>query len=212
MGAQDVGHSPDNSPYRDIETPQRFSVFVGYLAASKDKIGAIPHSAPMFGARYEVAVGGPAQFFARIAYAPSKRNAYDPTALAANRDLGEVSIPLYFTDLGFSFNLTGKKSWNNIIPTAGFGIGIVSGTKNTELDPYRFGTKFTISTDIGVKYLAKNDWEFRTNIGNMIYQTKYPTPYFNAGVAGSPLVTSGKRSSYRNNWVLTVGGSVPIFR
>lgn len=213
LGAQDVGHNPDKSPYRDIETPQRLTMFLSYLSLAKDPIGVTPHSAPMLGLRYEVSVAPPAQFYARLGYASAKRNAFNPTALPADRELGEKTLPMYFTDLGFAFNLTGGKSWNNIIPTAGFGLGVVMANKQEPNDPYKFGTQFTISTDLGIRYQLNNSFELRTSVGSMIYQTRFPLPYYSSGVAGNPLLTSStKRRSYRNNWVFSAGASVPIFR
>ena len=212
--AQSVGHSPSSSPYRDIPTPQRISVFAGYYIASQDDLDALPGSAPLFGARYEVTVGGPAQFFSRVAFAPSKRNAYDPTAPLGNRSLGKVSAPLYFLDVGFSFNLTGQKSWHNLVPTAGFGIGIASSTKRTEDDPFRLGTKFSLSTDFGIRYVPEGrSLEARINVGNTFYQTKYPEAYFTGATDGTSLLpSSAARSKFRANWMLTAGLAYPIFR
>jgi hypothetical protein len=212
--AQDVGYPPSSSPYRDIPTPQRITLFGGYFVASKDKIGAIPKSAPLVGLRYEVTVGGPAQFFARTAFAPSKRNAYDPARPQATRSLGEVSAPLYFADIGFSFNLTGQKSWNHLVPTVGFGLGLVSSMKRTENDPFRLGTKFAFSTDFGVRYVPEGrSLEWRVNLGNTFYQTRYPAQYTTLAGDGTSLLPEGSsRSSYRMNWTLTAGLSYPIFR
>ena len=211
--AQEVGHPPSTSPYRDIPTPQRLSAFVGYLFAAEGELGAIPKDAPLFGLRYEVTVGGPAQFFARAAFAPSKRNAYDPSKPPATRSLGEVSAPLTMIDVGFSFNLTGQKSWHNLVPTAGFGVGIASSMKTTEGDPYRFGTKFLFTTDFGLRYLPPGrSLEWRVNVGNALYQTRFPTPYF-VSTSGAPLLGSDvARSKYRFNWTLTAGAAYPIFR
>lgn len=213
LQAQDIGYPPDKSPYEDIPTHQRLTFYTGYFKAAKDQLGAIPQSAPQFGVRYEVTVGGPAQFFTRIAFVPSKRNAYDPGALPANRDLGEVSIPMYFVDLGFSFNLTGQKSWKKIVPTAGFAVGLVNANTQTEGDQYRFGTQFTISTELGLRYLLNDTWELRGNVGNTLYRTRYPNTYFVAGPTGESLLpANASRKGYKNNITTSLGLSYPIFR
>jgi hypothetical protein len=210
---QVVGYPPSQSPYRDLETPQRITVYAGYFLAGKDPIGAHPHSAPMIGARYEVTVGGPAQFFVRLAFANSKRNAYDPSEIQANRSLGTVNAPLLFGDLGFSFNLTGQKSWHHLVPTAGFALGAVNASTRTTNDPYYFGTSFEVSTDFGIRYVPNNDLEARFNLGNTLYQTRYPTAYYTQATDGTSLLQAGtSRSSYRNNWMFTAGVSFPIFR
>ncbi len=211
--AQDVGYSPENSPYRDIPTPQRLSVFAGYFSTSQDKIGAIPKSAPLIGVRYEVTVGGPAQFFARVAYANSKRNSFDPTQTEPNRPLGEAKVPILLTDVGFSFNLTGQKSWHNFVPTVGFAAGAVNSRKRNDLDPFRLGTQFTLSTDFGIRYLFENALEARVNVGNTFYQTRYPNSYFTQATDGTSLLPSTtERSKFRNNWMFSTGLAFPIFR
>jgi len=55
-----VGHLPENSPYRDLETRQEFTFFGGHYAAGQDLIGVAPRGGPMFGFRYDIHVGGPA--------------------------------------------------------------------------------------------------------------------------------------------------------
>ncbi len=37
-----VGHLPDNSPYRDLETRHEFTVFGGQYSAGRDAIGVAP--------------------------------------------------------------------------------------------------------------------------------------------------------------------------
>ncbi len=60
-----VGHLPDNSPYRDLETSQELTFFGGRYRAGPDPIGIAPRGGPMFGLRYEIHVGGPALLMAR---------------------------------------------------------------------------------------------------------------------------------------------------
>jgi hypothetical protein len=208
-----VGSVPDHSPYRDLETPQRFTVFGGYFAASKDVVGATPGSGALFGARYEITVGGPAQFFARAARVSSSRTAYNPTLAGATRNLGTVASPLYLVDLGFSFDLTGRKTWHSLVPIAGFGIGIASAGGGVSKDPYKFGTQFEGSTEFGIRYIPNNGLEARFTLGNTFYQTRYPTSYFTKGTDGSSVVPASEpKSSFRGSWMFTGGLSFPIFR
>jgi hypothetical protein len=217
--AQQVGYPPSKSPYQDIDWSQHLTLFGGYYHAGKDDVGAMPGSAPMFGLRYEVDIAGPAQFYARVARVNSDRNTFDPTATTrALQAKGKVSNPLYLTDVGFSFNLTGRKSWHNIVPVVGFGIGIASAAKSSdaaaEKDPYRFGTQFLFDGQIGVRVIPSRRFELRFLLDNMWYQNHYPGSYFPTGTTDTVSVVGSEasKSSYKANFGLTAGISVPLFK
>ncbi len=70
-GAQ-VGHLPQNSPYRDVETSQEFTFFGGHYSAGGDVLDVTPHGGPMFGIRYEKHLGGPAFLMARWSHVNSE--------------------------------------------------------------------------------------------------------------------------------------------
>jgi len=211
--AQQVGYPPDQSPYRDIDWSQHLTLYGGYYHAGKDEIGAAPASAPMLGLRYEVDIAGPAQFFVRAARVNSERNAVDPSLPAATRSLGKVSDPLYLADAGFSFNLTGRKSWHSLVPVFGFALGVASATSTEPKDPYRFGTQFAFSTQFGIRYIPNRHYELRAMIDNIFYQNHYPAGYYQKTADTTSVLTSSTgRSSYLANTALTVGLSVPLFR
>lgn len=212
--AQQVGYPPAQSPYRDLTTSQRLTLFGGYYSAHEDVLGVVPNSAPLIGVQYEITVGGPAQFFARLQRASSRRNVYDPTKPQASRSLGTVSDPLYLADIGFSFNLTGQKSWHHLVPTAGFGIGFARAEGSAPADPYLFGTQFAMMGDLGVRYVVSDALELRLGLGNTLYQNHYPSAYYVKGTADTTALLSPNtaKSSYLNNWRLTAGVAFPLFR
>jgi hypothetical protein len=214
LGAQQTaGYPPDQSPYRELESRQLISVFGGYYSAGKDAVRALPGSAPLIGVRYEITVSGPAHFFVRGARIASDRTSYDPALGQNNRKLGSVSAPLYLADVGFTFNLTGRKSWKSFVPTAGFALGIVNSSAQAANDPYKFGTEFAVSTEFGLRHVTNSPFEWRVSIGNTLYQTRYPNAYYTNGADGTPLLGTGvSKSSYRNNWLLSAGLGVAIFR
>jgi hypothetical protein len=120
----DVGYPPPRSPFRDLEYRHELTLFGGYYMAAKDPAGAAPTSAPMEGLRYELVVGGPAQLVFRLARVNSERNVINPLEPRATRNLGVQSWPIYLTDLGFSLNLTGQRSWHGVVPVISGGIGL----------------------------------------------------------------------------------------
>jgi len=213
-GAQErVGYPADKSPFRDLETPQRITLFTGYYNAGSDAVGAAPQSAPLIGLRYEVTLGGVAQFFTRAARVSSERQSYNPSLVAGARSLGKVSDPLWLADLGFSFNLTGQRSWHHFVPALGFALGVANATSKAPNDPYRFGTQFSFSTDMMLRYVPSTSYEIRLGLNNTFYQNHYPSAYYTKASDNTSVLTSStSKSSYMSNTMLTAGLSIPIFR
>ena len=208
-----VGHSPETSPYHDINAFQRVTLFGGYFKAQGDGLQTSPQSGPAFGLRYDLPVAGPADFFARVERVNSHRNAYDPTLPAATRSLGRQDLALYAADLGFAFNLTGRRTWHGLIPALNFGLGVVSATGTTAKDPYSFGTQFSFSMGAGIRYNPSNSYELQLRAGPTFYQNHYPTAYYTAPTGTVPLLsTTTPRSGYQHGMSYTAGLSIPVFR
>ncbi len=211
-----VGHTPETSPFRDVTPSQHITLLGGYYRAQKDEIGATPRGGALFGLRYDLPVGGPADFFIRAERVSSHRTAFDPTLPAATSAIGDQSFPLYLTDLGFAFNLTGQKSWHSMIPVIGLGIGVASASPPSAggKDPYRFGTQFAFRTDAGIRIVPGGTYELRLMASNVLYQNHYPNAYYvpPAGTTIPLLAASTAKSGYRSNLALTAGLAIPIFR
>ena len=214
-GAQ-VGHLPQNSPYRDIETRHEFTFFGGYYSAGEDPIAVAPRDGQLFGVRYQLHVGGPAFLMARWSHVNSERFAIDPTKTGDARQLGKrhVSINLYDVDL--ALNLTGEKSWHHIIPVVNFGAGIASCGCSVESDPYTFGTPFAFTFGGGLRYVPGGRFQLSVDLNDYLYQLKYPNAYYvipTGGTAADAAVAGNQaRSFWKNNRALTVGASVLFFR
>lgn len=208
-----VGHTPETSPYHDIDASQRVTLFGGYFKTGTDEIGATPQSGPAFGIRYDLPVAGPADFFARFQRVNSHREAFDPTLPAATRSLGKQNLGLYVADLGFALNLTGRRTWHSLIPTIGLGLGVVSAPGTTGKDPYDFGTQFAFSGDVGIRFNPSNSYEFRIDATPTFYQNHYPATYYVAPTGTTPLLaTTTARSGFRRAVSYTAGLSIPVFR
>jgi hypothetical protein len=208
-----VGHTPETSPFRDINESQRLTIFGGYFNIQQDEIGATPQSGPSFGLRYDVPVAGPADFFARVQRVSSHREAFDPTKPAATRSLGDQNLGFYIADLGFDLNLTGRRTWHGIIPALGFGLGIVSAPGSVEKDPYDFGTQFAFSVEAGIRFNPSNSYEFRLNAAPTFYQNHYPVAYYSVPAGGTAILpTTTARSGFRHGMAYNAGLSIPLFR
>jgi hypothetical protein len=210
-GAQ-VGHLPENSPYRDVESRQEFTFFGGRYSAGQDPIAVGPRGGPMYGLRYEVHVGGPAFFMARWAHVNSERFPIDPTKTGAARQLGRRPVGLDLFDLNLALNLTGEKSYHHLIPVVNFGAGIADCSCTVKPDPYTFGTAFAFSYGAGLRYVPGGRFQLRADWGDYLYQLKYPTAYYLNNGSGSAVPAKQARSFWKNNRALTVGASLLFFR
>ena len=208
-----VGHLPESSPYRDLETSQELTFFGGRYAAGLDPVGVAPRGGPMFGLRYEIHVGGPALLMARWSHVNSERFAIDPTKSGAAAQLGRDNVALNLYDVNLVLNLTGQKSFHHIVPVVNFGAGIASCSCSVPLDPYTFGTPFAFSFGGGLRYVPGGRFQLRADWGHYLYQLKYPTAYYLTPTTGTAAAAPNQsRSFWKSNRALTLGASLLFFR
>jgi hypothetical protein len=208
-----VGHSPENSPFRDIEGGQELTFFGGHFNAGADAVGSAPKPGAILGLLYQIHVGGPANLMVRYARVSSSRAAVDPTLGIANRSLGvhPAIISLYDVDIGV--NLTGMKSYHRIVPTVNFGAGVASCTCTVDKDPFTFGTPFAISLGAGLRYVPGGHFQIRVDLNDYLYQLKTPGAYYINSADNTPVAAQGTaRTFWKNNPTLTVGVSRLFFR
>lgn len=211
--AQEVGHPPERSPYRDLEYHQELTAFTGYFNAGKDPAGVAPQGGPMLGARYEVRVGGPAQFTARGAVIWSERTVIDPTVAPAARKLGTFEQGLYLADVGLTLNLTGQKSYHSVVPLLHGGIGLVSDFRGRDRGGFQFGTSFALSYGAGVRLVSAGPFQLRADVSDYMYQIEYPDTYLTSFGSQDPVISSGRsKGAWTHNAALTIGASILLFR
>lgn len=207
-----VGYPPAASPFRDLVYRHEATLFSGWYAAGNDPVGVAPESGPMVGLRYEVRIGGPAQFMARAARVFTERSIINPTLPEGERVVGTTSVPLYVMDLGISFNLTGQKSFRGFVPVGTFGGGIASDFRSErDVGDFRLGTPFALSLGAGVRYVRDGPLQVRLDFVDYLYQIRYPTSYF-VSTGGAAPVRRGSQSAWTHNKAITVGASYQFFR
>lgn len=208
-----VGHLPQSSPYRDVETSQELTFFGGHYNAAKDPIGVAPQDGPLWGLRYLIHVGGPAFLMARWSHVNSDRFAIDPTKTGTARQLGKHNVSVNLFDVDLALNLTGEKSFHHIIPVVNLGAGIGSCRCSVENDPYTFGTPFAFTFGGGLRWVPGGRFQLTADWNNYLYQLKYPTAYYLAPTGGTAAVSSNQaRSFWKGNRALTIGASLLFFR
>ena len=211
-GAQ-VGHEPERSPFVDLTYRQSVSPFAGYLFAAKDPAGIAPQSAPLVGVRYDLFLGGPASFTARIATATTERTVIDPARPSSRRVLGVEQRPLTLADVGFSFALTGQKSWHGIVPLVHTGAGLATNFAGADPGGFNLGTRFALSYGAGIRIVPSGRLALRVDASRYAYQIRYPDRYFQPAIDSTQVLpTTRSKSKWLNNAAVTVGASYQFFR
>jgi hypothetical protein len=209
LPAQDVGHPPQASPFRDLAYRQELSLFGGYFNGAEGKAGVAPSGGPAVGVRYEIRIGGPAQFMARLTHARSERTVLDP-ALGENvRNLGTQSWPITVADAGITINLTGQKSWRRLVPYLGGGVGIATDFgKSGDPGGFEFGTPFAFTFGGGVRRESDGPVQIRLDLADYIYQLDYPSSYTTAPTGSTPILPAGSSTNqWTHNWMVSLGVS-----
>jgi hypothetical protein len=208
LGAQ-VGHVPQRSPYIDLEYRQELSLFGGYYNAGTDQVGVAPGSGPMFGARYDLRLGGPASLTSKLMYVSSQRTVIDPRRPKETRIVqANASWPIYVADVGISLNLTGQRSYRRIVPFVNGGLGVATDFKGgADVGAWRFGTPFAFSLGGGVKWVPAGNLQVRADISDQLYQIKYPNSYYVTASDGTSVLTL---SDGKNDWTSNIGLSIGI--
>jgi hypothetical protein len=207
VDAQMVGHSPERSPFRDLEHTREWTYFAGYFSAKADPEGVAPRSGPMVGGRWDVRLAGPLYATARMAGAMLDRRIIDPTLPTAERFVGEERVPLLFTDLGFALSLTGFKSWHGMVPVLNGGLGLTADLRGkNDVARYRFGVPVTITYGAAVKWLPGRSWQIRLDWVNYLYRIHYPESYYLRTGTDDPVrLPNEPNSLWRKNVAFQLG-------
>ena len=212
--AQDItGYKPENSPYRDVESPNELSIFTGYLFTSKDLAGVQPQNAPVLGLRELVHLSGPAIFYARVTHAFSQRTVLNPTVPAAFRDQGTQTAGLTMLDVNLGLNFTGDRSWHNLMPYFGLGPALVSDLGATrDVGGYHFGTTFAATYGGGFRWVPPGRFSAHLDMNGYLWPYHYPTTYHTLTIDGTRVIAANSHlSGWRSNGLLTLGISYSLF-
>lgn len=212
--AAQVGYPPNESPYHDLSYKQQVSLFGGWFAGAKGAAGVGPKAGPLFGVRYDLHLGGPADFVVRLARASSTRDVIDPTQPPATRAVGSRSLGLYLADVGITMALTGQKSYRRLVPVVGFGLGIASaGGATRDSSGYRFGSPFAISGTAGLRYVPGSNVSVRLDFTDYLFQLSYPNSFLVAPTGTPPVLSlSQGTNQWTHNLALTLGVSYVFSR
>jgi hypothetical protein len=175
--------------------------------AQVDPAGVAPHSFGAFGLRYEATVIGPLALSADFAAGNTTRNVIDPEKPVATRNAGTQSNAEYLADVAAALNLTGARSWHNLVPQVRLGVGMVHNAAQDDSSGFAVGTRFAFSWGGGVKYVRPGSrLQLRADISDRMFKLDYPDSYYRVAPDNtSTLTTSTAKSFYTHQTFFTVG-------
>jgi hypothetical protein len=201
-----VGHTPQSSPYRDLEHSHELTGFAGYMSSPKDPAGVAYRGGPMLGARYEYRLGGPAYVVGRVGAIQSERTVIDPSEPVETRIVGDRTSTILFSDIGLALSLTGHKSWHGLVPVVQGGVGILADFRNSDVGGFRFGTPFALPFGAGVRWVPGGRLQVRLDFTDYLFRISYPERYYRSTeTVPAVLENSVPRSRWTHNGALTIG-------
>ena len=197
--AAQVGHEPDRSPYRDIESSHTLTPSFGYMWGSGGTLGLGPHKGTVYGLRADARVSGPLTLGLAMSYGDLKRNYFDLQDSTGTALRGQITTHVVQAEVSAQFNLTGKKSWHRLAPFIGINGGLAFATSaKVDSSGYKFGAKFVFAPMVGTRIAIAKGVLLRAEWRWNFWQLKYPATY--------TLLTPGQErllGSTLSEWVAT---------
>ena len=208
-----VGHLPQESPFRDMPYRQELTTYSGWYGGAEGSAGVGPQAGPIVGLRYAIRIGGPAFFSVHAGHAFSKREVIDPLNPIATRHRGTKDVSLLLLDAGITLNLTGQKSWHDIIPFTRLGVGVAANVAGRS-DPANFaiGTPFALVLGTGARWAPGERWHLRLDLSDHLFRLNYPSSYGSVPQGGGDPVLANTTSEWKHNVVFGLGASYIITR
>lgn len=200
-----VGHPPDQSPYRDITHSDGLLFTYGHVGGTGGSLGMGPHSGNGWGLRYDVRLSGLIGAHLGFSHYSGVRNAYYPDDSVATRRQGPVSQSVTLVGVGLQANLTGPKSWHGLAPfiDAEIGAAIGSTVAADTSSLYTFGTKLYLQPGTGAEWYVTSRLRLRFDARLIFWNLKYPSTFFQTPTqepTGAPIIPAGGSAS---QWTAT---------
>lgn len=204
--AAQVGHEPTTSPYSDLQFRHEITPLGGYVSARKDEAGVLPQSGALAGLKYEIYLGGPVSFSSEVSRMSSERDVIDPFKPAATRRVRTEATAVYAADVSIALSLTGRKSWNRIVPQIRAGAGVVGSRAKDDSSGYAFGTPFAFHFGGGLKFVPGGRLQFRLDATERLFKRTYPDSFYRLASDNTAVLKDATpRSGYTHHTILTVG-------
>ncbi len=202
-----VGHLPEQSPFRDIRPNMGLTGFIGIFNGNQGTAGVGLQRGTAVGARYDWRLTGPLSLTTRVSGVIADRTVRDPGLPAEQQEVGTESSTLTIADIGFSFGLTGARTWRRVAPVLNVGVGLSTDLGATP-DPggFALGTALALTMGGGVRYVSEGRTSFRLDFTNYMLRYQYPQTFFTPPAGGAPILQPGDPArEWRHNPAVTIG-------
>jgi hypothetical protein len=198
-----------SSPYRFIEPKQDLGITFSYIWADPGKAGIGPKAGPAIGIRYTRRVSRPLSLTPQVVFFRTERDVRDPSLEEGQEDDGSGSLILGTTGLDIlmvagriNLNLTGTRTWHDLVPYLLGGIGIaieVSGATRCRPEStapdcqisagerFEFGTSFLMQLGLGTVWLPRQRLSLRLEALDNVWRITTPPGYYFPGVTRFPI-------------------------
>jgi hypothetical protein len=195
-----------SSPYRFIEPKQDLGITFSYIWADPGKAGIGPKAGPAIGIRYTRRVSRPLSLTPQVVFFRTERDVRDPSLEEGQEGDGNGSAFLGTTGLNIllvagriNLNLTGTRTWHDLVPYFLGGIGVaieVSGNTSCPStapdcqirarERFDFGTSFLMQLGLGTVWLPRQRLSLRLEALDNIWRITTPVGYYDPGVTRFP--------------------------
>ena len=182
--AQDI-----DSPYRFVDHEQQVNLFAGGIYTDRGALDLGPESDMAFGARYGIRLAGPFSVEAAATLFPTSRAVQDTMIVGADTSVvftgGDVSMLIGIVTADLRFDLTGARTWHDLMPFALVGIGgafVLNEDDAVDQDlestiRYDFGTRLVGELGVGLEYIPIDRFSIRLDARNMLWKINAPTGF-----------------------------------
>lgn len=198
------------SPFRYVERTQAAGAFAGYLQTQRGEFGIGAHSAPIFGARYDIRFSGPLSGEVALGAIPTQRTVVQRVVAAGDsatlRDLADVDAFILNAEAGLRFNVTGPRTWHGLAPyavlTGGLFMDLAGSTELEEsieaTQRVELGPAFAATGGIGADWFLSERLALRIDARDHVWRITAPE-----GLTG----TRQRESAWTHNLAFTLGAS-----
>lgn len=177
------------SLYRYLEHGQEAGVVSGYLNLAAGSLDLGPKSAAFVGGRYALELTGPLSVEGLLLHVPTTRDVVDPRRAEGDRTIGETDASLFMADARFAFSATGRRTWRGLSPYLFVGAGAAldaAGLGETETvlleeDRFDFGTVFTASAGVGMRWAPLERIMVRLDSNILLWRLQTPQGFGQPG-------------------------------
>jgi hypothetical protein len=199
-----VGHPPDQSPYRDFKRGRTLILTGGYVTGGQGALGVGPSDGSIASLRFEVPFGKPLAFFVGGAYGQMSRLVADPKKDSAAHFSGPVHTNVGLIEGGAQLRLSGTKTWHGLAPVIGISGGVIfASDPAADTSGYRFRAKGTFGPEFELHWYLGRRLAIRTNARLMFWQLTYPLAYKQPSPDGSRVqqIGAADKEWTRHPWI-----------